>query len=82
MILPLYSTVVRPHLERCIQLWGFQHKTDVDLFGASPEEGHKDDHRAEAPLLRRQVETAGVVQPAGEKAPGRPFGSLPLIKGV
>ncbi|KAJ7423477.1 hypothetical protein WISP_33736 [Willisornis vidua] len=32
MILPLYSTLVRPHLECCIQLWGPQLREDTDLF--------------------------------------------------
>jgi len=32
MILPLYSTLVRPHLESCIQLWSPQHREDMDLL--------------------------------------------------
>ncbi|KAK4827294.1 hypothetical protein QYF61_016521 [Mycteria americana] len=32
VILPLYSGLMRPRLEYCIQLWGPQHKNDMDLL--------------------------------------------------
>lgn len=46
MILPLCFALVRPQLEYCIQLWGSQHKADMNLLEEVPEEGHKNDQRA------------------------------------
>ena len=32
MILPLYSSLVRHHLEYCVQMWSLQYSRDMDLL--------------------------------------------------
>ena len=32
VFLPLYSALVRPHLEYCIQMWSSQYRRDMDLL--------------------------------------------------
>lgn len=49
---------------------------------AGPEEGHKDDPGAGAPLLWRRAERTGEVRHTEEKTPGRPHCGLSVIKGV
>ena len=43
--------------------------------------GHNNDPRAGTPLLLGKAGRAGAVQPGKEKAAGRPYCSLPVLKG-
>ena len=68
VILPVYSALLRPHLQSCIQLWSEKH----GAVGAGPEEGHKNDQKDGTPPLWGEAERFGAVQPGEEQAPGRP----------
>ena len=51
VVLPLYSTLVRLHMESCVQLWGHEHKKDMDLLKQAQSRAAKMSGGAEAPLL-------------------------------
>ncbi|GAB0205437.1 hypothetical protein GRJ2_003009300 [Grus japonensis] len=69
VILSVYFTLGKPHLEYCVQLWGPQFKKDMDML----EWVHRAmkmirglEHLSNEDRLR-----VGVVQPGEEKALGR-----------
>jgi len=71
VILPLYSALVRPHLESCIQLWSPQHRKDMDLLEGVQRRAIKTITGWNTSPMRKAV-GIGVVQLGEEKTLGRP----------
>ena len=49
---------------------------------AGPDEGYRSDQKDGTPPFQGKAEGVGVVQPGEEKASGRPYSSLPVLKGA
>ncbi|GAB0175459.1 cAMP-dependent protein kinase inhibitor alpha [Grus japonensis] len=70
-ILPLCSPLLRPPCSAASSS-GIPRTRRTWSCWSESRGGHRDDPRAGAPLLWRQAERVGIVQPGEEEAPGRP----------